>query len=200
MFRSQARPINTPQFEHARLAAWLAAHWGNADLPHPPIAPDTLIRGVLMHDRGYGTLDDWPLRDIPDELWDEIMERGFREDSGDPLVDQIVRLHINRLRQLAAPEGPAGYPWAWIDAVTNLCDRLSLEYCFEAPSRKELTVEMHDGPVTFTYGVASRGHLFCSPWPFSEPEVKGMILGYQREGYPTKLEPVVLPFTCAAAS
>jgi hypothetical protein len=154
----------------------------------------------LMHDRGYGFLDNWPLREVSEETWEAIMERGFSQESGDPLVDQVVRMHIARLKNETSPEGPAGYPWSWIDGITNLCDRLSLEFCFEVPSRKELTLEMQGEPVLFSYGLLEKGHLFCSPWPFGQEQISGMILGYQRAGYPDQLDPVVLPFTCAAAS
>ena len=92
-------------------------------------------------------------------------------------------------------EPPADLPWDQIDAVTNLCDRLSLEFCFETPSRKQVSLL----GVTFTYGLARRGHLFCSPWPFNAECVNGMILGYAREHYPHKLDPVVLEFVVTSS-
>jgi hypothetical protein len=201
MFPSKKRAINIPQFEHARLAATLALCWGNADFPAPAVDRSSLVRGVLMHDRGYGMTDNAPLLALPEEEWQAILRRGLELVDSDPVADHIARLHIHRL--LFHSEDPAvaeearvhyrqlvedaGQDWAGIDAITNLCDRLSFEACFEVASSKK--VELSLG--TFIYGLDANGDLFCSPWPFSQDQVSGIILGYERDGS----APVVVPFS-----
>lgn len=92
MFRSAAGVI-VSQAEHARLAGAIAAVWG---LPQP-LPFESLVRGVTLHDRGYGELDDDEIGAVEPERWVEIQRRGFTERSGDAVVDLLVALHIRRL-------------------------------------------------------------------------------------------------------
>jgi hypothetical protein len=216
VFPSRTRELNYPQFEHARQAAWLAGHWGNSIFPAPPIDKELLVRGVLLHDRGYGWLDNDPLLQISDQRRAEIYRSGLHGVE-DPVVEQIVQLHLRRLmdgstdpatQALLAQQPPIVDPtmWRWVDSVTNLCDRLSFEFCFEVPSDK--SVLLTPGPddsdaaqrgqpytVEFRYGRTAGGELFCSPWPFCEMRVEGQMLGYDRAGYPEILVPRLINYS-----
>ena len=92
MFRSPSNVI-VSQAEHGRMAGAIAAVWG---LPQP-LPLESLVRGVTLHDRGYGELDDDQIGVVEPERWVEIQRRGFSERSGDPAVDLVVALHIRRL-------------------------------------------------------------------------------------------------------
>ena len=57
MFRSSRRDVVFPQAEHARLAGAIALAWGNERFARPALPFDAFVRGVTLHDRGYGQLD-----------------------------------------------------------------------------------------------------------------------------------------------
>ena len=101
VFRSTARPVVYPQAEHARLAAAIAGAWQPEAIPLPF---DSFVRGVALHDRGYGELDTDGIGEIDGARWLEIMRRGFEPQDADPVVDLIVALHIRRLVGGRTPE------------------------------------------------------------------------------------------------
>src|SRR4051795_1811506 len=108
MFRSQARPVVYPQAEHARAAAAIAAAWGRG---RPPVPFESLVRGVALHDRGYGELDADGIGETDDERWLEIQRRGFAAQDDDPVVELLVALHIHRLVSYGdSPPPPAAAP------------------------------------------------------------------------------------------
>jgi len=198
VFRSRVRPVVYPQAEHARLAAVVAAAWGNDEVARPPLPFDSFVRGVRFHDRGYGELDDDPLGEISADRWLEIMRRGFEAQDADPVVDLVAAMHIRRLVSFARPaelaafdaELPARMSAAGVteadaaaaDAVTNLCDRLSFAFCFE---------EGEEGRVgESAYTVDGEGRATLAPWPLGVPELREPVVGYRSEGYPQTLEPV----------
>src|ERR1700744_802436 len=113
MFRSRTRPVVYSQAEHARLAAVIAAAWQPKLIPLPF---DSFVRGVALHDRGYGELDNDSLGDVEQARWIEIMRRGFEPQDGDPVVDLVGALHIRRLVGDAASEFEAALP-ALIEAA-----------------------------------------------------------------------------------
>ena len=69
MFKSKKRAITIPQSEHARLAGYLAYHWGNADVAPPPLDRVAFASGVTNHDRGYGHLDSMAIGEVDDAIW-----------------------------------------------------------------------------------------------------------------------------------
>ena len=92
MFRSPSGVV-VPQAEHARLSGAIAAVWARQQ----PLPFESLVRGVTLHDRGYGELDNDEIGAVEPERWVEIQLRGFDERSGDAVVDLVVALHIRRL-------------------------------------------------------------------------------------------------------
>ena len=72
------------------------------------------------------------------------------------------------------------------DAITNVCDVISFEFCFETKSERE--VRGH------RLALDGLGDVTVDPWPFRVPQLVGLVTGYEREGYPERLVPVVAPF------
>jgi len=195
VFRSTIRPVVYPQAEHARLAAAIAAAWSPETIPLPF---ESFVRGVAVHDRGYGELDNDSLGEVEQARWLELMRRGFEPQDDDPVVDLVVALHIRRLVGKASPEFDAALPErleaagvsaadaAAADAVTNLCDRLSFSFCFE---------EEGAGTVgSIAYRVAADGGATLAPWPLVVPELAETVVGYRADGYPQRLDPVERSF------
>ena len=208
MFRSRSRPVVYSQAEHARVAAAIAAAWGDG---RPPVPFESFVRGVALHDRGYGELDADGIGEIDDERWLEIQRRGFAEHEDDAVVELVVALHVHRLtsygdsagRQAAAREFAAALPSrraaaqvteeeaAAADRVTNLCDRISFELCFEHDV--EFSVVGYTCTAT-AYGVAT-----VDPWPLAPERLEVLAIGYESDGYPAVLRPVERTFVVQPA-
>ena len=207
MFRSRRRPVVFPQLEHARLAGAIAAAWGNDRVPRPPLPFDSVIRGVREHDRGYGELDNDPIGETPEARWLEIERRGLAALDGDPVVDLLVALHIQRLvasidspgrRKLArelsvqvarhlAEAGATREDAADADVVTHLCDAIAFDLCFETES---------SGTVgRFSYRTTAGGVAEIDPWPLGEDALSVTVTAYADRGYPERREPVPTEFT-----
>jgi hypothetical protein len=203
VFRSKNRPVVYPQAEHARLSAVIAAAWGNENVSRPPLPFESFVRGVELHDRGYGELDNDALGEIPQDLWLQIMRRGLEAQDADPVVDLVVVMHIRRLVSNAdaglGAELDAAYSAglqaagisertaAAADVVTDLCDRLSFSFCFE---------EEGAGMVgRFTYSVTPDGAAVLTPWPLGIQELTETMIGYRADGYPKQLDPVERVFS-----
>lgn len=211
MFRSTRRPVVFSQAEHARFSARLAGGWGNQAFERPPLAFDAFVRGVELHDRGYGELDADGIGEVPRERWLEIQRLGFEPAGDDPVVDLVVALHVHRLvsrspggaevgRELEAalPElrAAAGVGEAEAraaDAITDLCDRVSFDVCFEEESRWSLPVPPRTGaePVEIAFAYDGTAAVTLDPWPLGPPSLNPALLGYRAEGYPARLEPVI---------
>jgi hypothetical protein len=191
MFRSTTRPVVYAQAEHARLAAVIAAAWQPELVPLPF---DAFVRGVALHDRGYGELDNDSLGEVEQTRWLEIMRRGFPPQDGDPVVDLVVALHIHRLVGGATNEFDAAIPVLLeaagvseadalaADAVTNVCDRISFAFCFEEEDLGAV------GPLAYTVG--TDGTATLSPWLLTAPELVTTVVGYAAAGYPLELDAV----------
>lgn len=203
MFRSVRRDVIYPQAEHARLAGAIAAAWGNAELRRAPLPHESFVRGVALHDRGYGELDTDGIGEIGPARWVEIQRRSFAPRGDDPVVDLIVALHVHRLvsrprdplEAAALPEMEQALPAlraaagvseadaAAADAITNVCDLASFVWCFEEPA--ERTVRGVDVVVD------GRGSLTLAPWPLGVPRLDVVVVGYRAAAYPEQLDAVV---------
>src|SRR4051812_1521105 len=150
MFQSRRRAVVFPQVDHARFAGALALAW--ADRPELPF--DSFVRGVADHDRGYGEHDVHDIDTVDDDTWVEVQRRGFAPRGDDPVVDLIVALHVRRLLSRNDPDAYAEaedviaslLPLAGVtreqadraDAITNVCDVISFEFCFESESERDV--------------------------------------------------------------
>jgi hypothetical protein len=200
VFRSRRRAIIFSQADHARFSAAIALAWGNEDFPCQPLPSDQFIRGVALHDRGYGELDTDPLLETRRDRWMDIQRNGFRPRGVEPIVDLIVALHVRRLVG-DHPAGaemdadlPAIYAAAGVseadgrasDAITALCDGVAFDFCFEEPASGSA------GGIDFS--VDGLGRVELDPWPLSVPRLVGIVTAYEADGYPERLVPVVVPF------
>ena len=203
-----------PQSEHAVLAATIASAWNEAVAPIG-IPRERFVRGVARHDRGYGEHDADEIGQVSRERWLAIQERGFAPTRHDPVVDLVVALHVRRLvsggdddgsgrllqamddalpalvRDAGVPAGDA----AAADRITDLCDRISFDFCLEEPGSGGLDVLGVDGsPERVSYAVDGLGTIALDPWPLDRPALGGTVLAYAAERYPDVLEPAPTPF------
>jgi Protein of unknown function (DUF3891) len=216
MFKSKQRPIALSQWEHQKLAGTLALLWGNATFERPPIPFASFLTGVGLHDRAYGPLDNLPIGELPEEEWLALTRKGFEMTWADPVADVITKVHLKRLtsyssapaRQAQAAEmaqaigeylqrhGLDAVIFERIDRITNLCDRIAFDFCFEAPTEGEVHIfprNDRDEEVVVGYRIEG-GTIQVDPWPFSVNGHSGYLVGYQLDGYPTVLEPVTVPY------
>jgi hypothetical protein len=176
----------------------LALAWGNDRFPRPPLPFDAFVRGVTLHDRGYGELDADGIGEVAPDRWLGIQRAGFAPRGEEPVVDLVVALHVHRLvgggdpaMTAALPElhrlvGVAEDDAAEADRITNLCDRVAFDFCVEEPAGGRVAA--------IGYAIDGHGGITLDPWPLGLPRVGGIIFGFRAEGYPDELEPVVVPF------
>lgn len=216
MFKSKRRQIVTPQSEHLKLVGTLALLWGNDDFDTPPIDRHSMIAGIGLHDRGYGYLDNSPIGGMTDEEWQIIARRGYMMECSDIVADTIVKYHFRRLASNGASEIRKALHAEFtqildehlekhklsrplfdrIDRITDLCDMLSFQFCFDAPASGSVTIYPRnegDIQVNMQYHVED-GEINVSPWPFSVDEHRGYLVAYHADRYPERLDPVILPY------
>ena len=216
MFKSKRRPIVTPQSEHLKLVGTLAMLWGNEDFDVPPIERSSMIAGMGTHDRGYGYLDNHPIGGMDDAEWFPIARRTFSVPCSDVVADTIVKYHFRRLashddsperKALTAEFSKAldeqlekhnlsKVLFDRVDRITDLCDSLSFNLCFDVPTSGKLLIfprNDKDTEVAVEFQVED-GAISASPWPFSVDYYEGYLLAYKLEGYPEQLDPVILTY------
>jgi hypothetical protein len=203
-----------PQREHARLSAALADAWSDAYAP-VRLPRERFVRGVAEHDRGYDEHDDDEIGQVSRDRWLAIQERGFAPTGEDAVVDLVVAMHVRRLVSGGSDDGARGVLRAMDDAlpalvheagvsadaaaaadrITNLCDRISFDFCLEEPDTGAVDVLAADGtPVRVAYAVDGRGTIALDPWPLDRPALGGTVLAYAAAGYPEVREEVPTPF------
>ena len=216
MFKSKLRPIVIPQTEHGKLAGALAFLWGNAQFDQPTIDFSSFVTGVELHDRGYGFMDTAPLLETSEETWLQLTRHGFYLPMADPSADLIVKLHLKRLtsydktapRQTFLAEMTHVIEnqiaqhhldreeFQRIDRITNFCDSLSFNFCFEQPAQGTVNVfPKNDSatPIPLNYAI-NAGEIIIDPWPLAVESYTGYLVGYQSQGYPTMPAPVMVPY------
>lgn len=191
-----------PQADHARLAGAIALAWRE----RPPLPFDSFVRGVADHDRGYGEHDADDIGAVASERWTGIQRRGFTPRREDAVVDLVVALHVRRLLSsredehergahaevdalipsLLARAGVTVEQADAADAITSVCDRLAFAFCFEEPAHGEVR--------GIVYELDGEGGIVLEPWPLEVPVLVGLVTGYEADGYPDRLVPVVTPF------
>ena len=217
MFKSKMRPIVIPQYEHGRLTGTLASQWGNADFDRPAIDFAAFVRGVALHDWHYGILDNLPITEGSEADWLALTEKGVEYWFDDPTTDIVAKLHLKRLLSgRNTPETEAlinrievriterlpqtGYSrrqFDWADKITRFCDQLAFDFSFEAPTKNVYPVYAKANAPEETplhYSIKPGGHVEIDPWPFSVDSLSGVLIGYQRAGFPETLTPEVIPF------
>jgi hypothetical protein len=225
MFKSKVREVNFSQYEHGRLAGTLARHWGNEEFARPELNFEAFADGVTLHDWGYGVLDNLPIGEMDDEAWLQVVRKGIDKIYDHPDTTIIVRLHIRRLLTLnPSPERQAYIDeidariasqlnaaveldpesihshrerYERADKITQLCDMISFDFCFESPRRR--SIEVYADPsatatTAITYKIRPGGEVRVEPWPFSVAELSGILYAFRRANYPQRLDPVIVPY------
>jgi hypothetical protein len=196
MFRSLRRDVVFPQAEHAELAGALALAWGNDAFARPPLPFDSFVRGVALHDRGYGELDTDEIGGVPRERWLEIQQAGFGAHDHDPIVDVVASMHIRRLvgegpvydemsdeiRALFERAGVDETAAAAADRITAFCDRASFDICCEEPADGEVAI----GDRRLAYRYDGERTVHVEPWPFGPDALDLLLAGYRAETYPQR--------------
>jgi Protein of unknown function (DUF3891) len=215
VFRSKRRPVVFSQADHARFSAAIAAAWGNEQFEPPPLDLVSFVRGVALHDRGYGELDTDGIAEVSDERWIEIQRESFRPRGEDPVVDLVVALHVHRLvsqgqraedhrlvgemeETLLALRTAAGVGEGEAraaDSITDLCDRVAFDVCFEEPSTwtRPVLPRVSAEPVEVAFAFDGAGVVTLDPWPLGVPWLRALLVGFAADGYPARLEPVIEP-------
>ena len=217
MFKSKLRPIVIPQAEHGKLAGALAFLWGNAQFDRPNVDFSAFVTGVELHDRGYGFMDTAPLLETSEATWLELTRHGFYLPMADPSADLIIKLHLKRLTSYDDHSAPRQALLAEmastienqikqhhldreeflrLDQITNFCDSISFDFCFEQPRQGTVNVfptHASHKQIPLKYST-NAGEITVDPWPFAVESYTGYLVGYQSQGYPTMPAPVMVPY------
>lgn len=215
MFRSKRRDVFIPQSEHARLSGALARVWGNKLFARPEFDFNAFVTGVVFHDRGYPPLDESEIGSVDELEWLELQKQGAEQEYQDPYVDLVVKFHVRRiLGYRPTPERQAYLieldriieqclkrhnldrrQFEWADRITNFCDNLSFDFCFEMPQQGSVAVfaqTTDSESIELSYQLDGQGSIGVDPWPFSVEQLEGYIIGYRAAGYPQQLQPLSL--------
>ncbi|MDA1192273.1 MAG: DUF3891 family protein [Candidatus Poribacteria bacterium] len=218
MFRSKTRNLIFPQPEHGRLAGEIAQRWGNDEFARPALDFDAFVAGVALHD-GWSAWDTYVdtlgigEMDAPTRFENLTQQARARLDN--PISETIMHLHTLRIIGDAASRQPmrdecearieaclreTGIPrdtFLWADRVTDLCESMSFDFCFEQPATGTVKVfPTHESrePVSVRYEVDGRGGITLDPWTLREPAYTGFIFAFEADRYPERLRPVFVPY------
>ena len=221
MFCSLKREIVFPQSEHSRLAGILAHLWGNTNFDKPSLDFNSFVKGVSFHDRGYGFLDHLPVRERSEQAWLETQRKGIEIEYQDKTADILIRLQLARLLEYSeTPERKKRArtlrqqienlcnqnsfsleDFLWADRITNFCDNLAFDFCFEKETTGSVSVfpkKNSEKQTSIEYELNSSGQISISPWPFSVESHKGFLTAEDNlKGLIIlkTLEPVIVPFS-----
>ena len=224
MFLSRRRSLAFPQSEHARLAGQLACLWGNEQFKAPGESPSDEISfssfctGVALHDAGYGPIDNDAIGKMSRAASRRRFIRLMDLELDDRVAETIVLHHVrrlinhtdfsdlqlscnNRLNSLIIATGVSAGCYERLDTITNLCDSIAFQFCFEAPAEGTVKVVSCPAspetiPIHFRYDGESL--VTVDPWPFSVAEIVGYMIAYQTPMYPSRLHPSMVPYRVIA--
>ncbi|MFS4437269.1 DUF3891 family protein [Paracoccaceae bacterium GXU_MW_L88] len=218
MFASTKRAIVVPQSEHLRLCGALALHWGNARFALPAIDRAALLLGIATHDRAFGELDTAEIRSITSADRAAQVERWIATGYANIDAEIVVLNHVRRLMswgnetalcarldariaELMPQATATPDAFAEADTITDLCDSIAFDFCYEHETERRKTVTSGAGEMAeLTYRV-NGVEITVDPWPFSVTAFEGYVLGYEAEGYPKHLQPLLMPYRiCRAES
>jgi len=221
VFRSRRRPIVFSQYEHARLAGALARHWGNERFPRPPLPFESFVAGVVLHDFGYGLLDEHPIGAMAAAERRATLERLVDARLADPIAETVALFHARRLigqadpalaarceRRIEAALAHTGYSRAaheTADRITDLCDSIAFHFCFESARRGAVEVECVATSATpsttrpLDWTLDEHGRVTLEPWPLSVPRLDTDVIAFEATGFPATLVPLTVACGIAPA-
>lgn len=212
MFRSKTREVIVPQSEHAQLAGIIALLWGNDEFDLPDFNFDSFVMGVALHDFGHGYLDTHELGAMDDDLSYKVDSSLVNVKLPNPIADAVAHFHILRLFRNYShwPDlidiceerilndiklsGISKKKFIWADRITEFCDVLSFDFCFDKP--KDLICEVSPKranikTVSVRFKFDGDETVYIDPWPLKVDGYQGYILGYASNNYPNDLEPII---------
>jgi uncharacterized protein DUF3891 len=148
--------------------------------------------------------------------WLALTRSGFEMTWVDPIADLITKMHLKRLssygsapaRQAMTAEmaqairehiqrhGLDAATFERIDRITDLCDSNAFDFCYEAPAEGEVRIfprNDRDEEIAVGYRIED-GTIRVEPWPFGVDSHTGYLVGYELEGYPALLGPIMVPY------
>ncbi len=212
MFRSKTRDIIVPQSEHAQLAGIIALLWGNDKFDRPDFNFDSFVMGVALHDFGHGYFDTHEIGAMEDDLSYKVDSSLVNVKLPNPIADVVAHFHILRLLKNYSHwsdlidkcddcilngiklSGISREKYIWADKITEFCDFLSFEFCFDKPSVRICEVSpkrANNKTVSVRFKFDGDETVNIDPWPLKVNSYQGYILGYASNGYPNNLEPIV---------
>lgn len=221
MFKSRLRNVITPQMTHAMFAGHLAYHWGNEHFDKPSLEFSSFVKAIGNHHLGYGFFDTIDFTTLDDDQILKIFKDDCGIDMGDSIAELVIKFHNARLVQGRIDRGGGDViknylqelreemnaslknveisreDFMWTDRLTNLCDKISFDFCFENPTSAKIGVYQKKDDkdqLEIEYIIEDDGLVRVNPWPFNIDKITGYIQGYRSESYPVKLVPVVKTF------
>lgn len=215
MFRSKTQNLIFPQAEHSRLAGAIANLWGNDDFDRPNFNFKSFVTGVTLHDVGYGYFDSHGIGEMNSAARLAVTRQLVESRLDDAIAQTVMHFHVLRLLgndvtgqplRVACEQkielgisktGISRRDYLWADRITNLCDKISFEFCFDKPSQGSIAVypkqESRDA-VTVNFEIRAQGEIKVSPWPFGVYSYEGFTLAYEADGYPESLTPTLIGY------
>lgn len=212
MFKSKTRDVIVPQSEHAQLAGTLALLWGNDKFDRPDFNFDSFVMGVALHDFGHAYFDMHEIGAMDDDQSYKVDSSLVSVKLPNRIANAVAHFHILRLLRKYSQgsdlidkcekhilndielSGISREKYIWSDRITEFCDFLSFDFCFDKPSERICEVspkwdDNHTISVQFKYD--GNEIVRISPWPLKVKSYQGYILGYVSKGYPNILEPII---------
>lgn len=223
MFKDKSSQRVITQYEHLKLSGALALLWGNSEFERPPCSFESFVKGVALHDRGYGSFDTLAIGEASEGEWLAVSRRSFFGDTNDPIADLITKHHILRLVSGSKNSNPQVFAFltemrediarclrdnglderlfSFVDRITQLCDDISFDFCFGNYGMSKVDVQgrfSEEELIAIQYTIQPDSTIVLSPWPLSVSSYTSYLIGYDLNEFPEKREPQIVPFTIKA--
>lgn len=193
----------------------LATNWGNSQFDKTELPEKSFITGVAFHDRGYPRLDNFPINELEETKWLDLLEQGASRQFSDLVAEVVILKQIRRVlkyrgseqRDLLAKQIDESLPalikasgyskeqFEFADRITAFADSLSYHFCLGQTEPISLKVfrslaDMRGSKETeLTISFKALNEISLSPWPFSNNHIETFVVSYKSEGYPERIEP-----------
>lgn len=213
MFKHKLSGLVIPQYEHLRLAGAIALLWGNEEFDRPMLDSGSFIKGIALHDFGYGDFDEYTIYDMDNEKRLESLEKLVNQELYDPTANIIAQYHVLRLlgdeperaelRQKCLEKINMNFQsvtyskeaFEQVDQITDFCDSVSFYFCLGEPISSTVSICKRNGDTDKTeiqYTIDEQNCITISPWPLSIKSYKGYIVAYEQDKYPKLLNPKII--------
>ena len=119
-----------------------------------------------------------------------LVSRGRRAED-----DALVAAMEETLLALRTAGGVGEAEARAADSITDLCDRVAFDVCFEERSAwaRPVPPRVSAPPVEVAFAFDGSGCVTLDPWPLGVPWLRAVLVGFAAEGYPDSPEPVIEP-------